>query len=148
MSYRQSYADRLKTNMRYDQRLKRDVLKITIEKSDKEKMINLTPEIVARLLISIGLNAADKMEGYRITYRRVCTISVRVKKDIALVRFCQKEGIVVDKGIVTGTICPAGRRDVLVTVAGVDYNTPDSLIQEYLEKFGGKLMNQNVIYGR
>ena len=86
------------------------------------------------------------MEGYQVTYGRVCTISVWIKKDIMLNRFCQKEGIVVDKemGLRTGTIRPAGRRDVLVTVAGVDYNTPDSLIQEYLEKFGGKIMKESM----
>ena len=72
------------------------------------------------------------MEGYQITYGRVCTISMWVMKDIALDRFCQKEDIVVDKRIVTGTIRPAGRRDVLVTVAGVDYNTPDSLYRSIL----------------
>ena len=92
-----SYADRLKTNVKFDQRLKRNVLEITIEKTDKEKRIELKPETVSRLLISIGLNARDEMEGYQITYGRVCTISVLVKKDIMLNRFCQKAGIVVDK---------------------------------------------------
>ena len=145
-----SYADRLKTNVKFDQRLKRNVLEITIERTDREKRIDMKPETVSRLLISIGLNVRDEMEGYQVTYGRICTISVWVKKGITLDRFCQKEGILVDKemGLRTGTIRPAGRRDVLVTVAGVDYNTPDSLIQEYLEKFGGKLMNQNVIYGK
>ena len=52
------------------------------------------------------------------------------------------------KGVVTGTIRPAGRRDVIVTVAGVDFDTPDTLIQEYIKKFGGKLMSQDVSYGR
>ena len=95
--------------MKFDQRLKRNVLEITIEKTDKEKRIELKPETVSRLLISIGLNAGDEMEGYQITYGRVCTISVWVKKDITLGRFCQKEGIVIDKemGLMTGTICPA-----------------------------------------
>ena len=86
----------------------------------------MKPEILSRLLISIGLKTRDEREGYQVTYGRVYTISVWVKKDITLDRFCQKEGIVVDKemGLMTGTIRPAGRRDVLVTVAGVDYNTP------------------------
>jgi hypothetical protein len=34
----------------------------------------------------------------------------------------------------TGTIRPAGRRDIIVTVAGVDFDTPDTLIQEYIRK--------------
>jgi hypothetical protein len=36
----------------------------------------------------------------------------------------------------------------IVTVAGVDFDTPDTLIQEYIKKFGGKLMSQYVSYGR
>ena len=48
----------------------------------------------------------------------------------------------------TGTIWPAGRKDVIVTFAGVDFNTPDTLIQEYIMKFGGKMVSQTVTYGR
>jgi hypothetical protein len=46
----------------------------------------------------------------------------------------------VSKGVVTGTTRPAGRRDVIVTVAGVDFDTPDALIQEYIQKCEGKLI--------
>jgi hypothetical protein len=143
-----SYADRLKTNVRYDHRLKRNVLEITIEKSDKDARIDLEPGMVARILNSIGLDIGNQVEGYQIFYGRVCLISVWVVQGVLLDRFCQKENIIVTKGVVTGSIRPAGRRDVIVTFAGVDYNTPDTLIQEYIKKFGGKLMSQNVSYGR
>jgi hypothetical protein len=143
-----SYADRLKTNVRYDHRLKRNVLEITIEKSDKEARIDLEPEMVKRIMNSIGLDIGNQVEGYQIIYGRVCLISVWVVKGVSLDKFCQRENIIVTKGVVTGTIRPAGRRDVIVTFAGVDFNTPDSLIQGYIQKFGGKLMSQNVSYGR
>ena len=48
-----SYAERLKTNIRYDQRLKRNVLDIEIEKLDRENDIDLGQACVARLLTSI-----------------------------------------------------------------------------------------------
>ena len=35
-----------------------------------------------------------------------------------------------------------------MTFSGVDFNTPDSLIVEYIQKFGGKMANQTVTYGR
>ena len=143
-----SYADRLKTNVRYDHRLKRNVLEITIEKSDKEARIDLEPEMVKRIMNSIGLDIGNQVEGYQIIYGRVCLISVWVVKGVSLDKFCQRENIIVTKGVVTRTIRPAGRRDVIVTFAGVDFNTPDSLIQGYIQKFGGKLMSQNVSYGR
>jgi hypothetical protein len=142
-----SYADRLKTNVRHDHRLKRNVLEITIEK-DKEVRVDLDPVTVARILNSIGLDIGNQVEGYQIIYGRVCLISVWVVKGVTLDRFCQKENIIVSKGVVAGTIRPAGRRDVIVTVAGVDFDTPDALLQEYIQKFGGKLMSQNVSYGR
>ena len=129
-----SYADRLKTNVRHDQRLKRNVLEITIEK-EKEVRIELDPATVARIMHSIGLDIGNQVEGYQIIYGKVCIISVWVVKGVSLDRFCQRENIIVSKGVVTGTIRPAGRRDVIVTVAGVDF---DTLIQEYIKKFGGK----------
>ena len=56
--------------------------------------------------------------------------------------------MIVTIGVVTGIIRPAGRRVVIITVAGVDFNTPDALIQGYIQKFGGKLISQNVSYRR
>ena len=34
----------------------------------------------------------------------------------------------------------------MVTVCGLHWNTPDSLVQEYIQKFGGKLMTSGVVY--
>ena len=82
------------------------------------------------------------------TYGRVCTIRAWKSAGFSLERFCQKEGIIVGKGLRTGSIRPAGRKDVIVTFAGVDFNTPDTLIQEYIMKFGGKMVSQTVTYGR
>jgi hypothetical protein len=52
----------------------------------------------------------------------------------------------VSKGVRTGIIRPAGRTDV--TVNGMDFNTPDSLMFEYIQKFGGVLVNNSVIYSK
>ena len=48
----------------------------------------------------------------------------------------------------TGTIRPAGRKDVSVAVNGLDFNTPDSLVLEYIKKFGGISESDSVIYGK
>ena len=37
---------------------------------------------------------------------------------------------------------------MVVAIAGLDFNTPDSLLQEYIIKFRGKLMNQSVSYSK
>ena len=48
----------------------------------------------------------------------------------------------------TKHIRPSGRKDVTVTVLGLDFNTPDTLVQEYIIKFGGTMVSTNVIYAR
>ena len=91
----------------------------------------LDQQCVARVLKSIGMDFDNQMEGYQVMYssgRHI--ISVWVKKGLNLDRFCREENINVAKGIVTGTIRPAGRKDV--TGSGLDFNTPDSLVCEYI----------------
>ena len=143
-----SYADRLKTNVKYDQRLKRNVLEIVIEKSEREAEIVLDPATVARVCRSVGLDIDSQVEGYQVQFGRVCILSVWVEKSVSLERFCRVENIMVSKGVMTGSIRPSGRKDVVVTVAGLDFNTPDTLIQEYIVKFGAKLMSPNVMYSK
>ena len=45
----------------------------------------------------------------------------------------------------TGLIKPAGKKDVTVTVDGLDFNTPDTFFIDYLSKFGVVLSNA-VVY--
>ena len=52
------------------------------------------------------------------------------------------------RGVNTRNIRPAGRPDVTVSFIGLDFNTPDTLIQDYITKFGDKLLSTSVIYGR
>ena len=61
-------------------------------------------------------------------------------------QFCLCESLQVEKGVKTNFIRPAGRKDVAVTITGLGFNTPDSLVQEYICKFGGKLVTNDVIY--
>ena len=144
-----SYADRLKTNIKFDQRLKRNVLEITLEKTMKEAEIVLDQQCVARLCRSIGLDIDSQVEGYQTLFNSGKNmISLWVMKGINLERFCREENINVGKGVVTGMIRPAGRKDVTVTICGLDFNTPDNLICDYIRKFGGTILNVNVIYSK
>jgi hypothetical protein len=143
-----SYADRLKTNIKYDQRLKRNVLEIEIEKLDKDNEIVIDQSCVARLLTSLGMNIQTQLKGYQAVYGRVVTLSVWCQPGVDLERFCRAETIQVTRGVWTRNIRPAGRRDVVVTVSGLEFNTPDTLVQGYIEKFGGKLVTKDAIYGK
>ena len=140
LSNKKSYADRLKTNVKYDQRLKRNVLEIVLDITEEKVFIN--DEHVAKLLKNLGVDIISQVEGVQVKGR---FISVWMAKGINLERFCKEESIRVTQGVVTSVIRPANRKDVVVTVSGLDYNTPDSFIIDYLNKFG-QVIDNNVSY--
>ena len=89
-----SYADRLKTNVSYNERLKRNILEITLEKTEKEAEMVLNQECVAKVLRSIGMDIVTQVEGYQVQYNgRTSLISVWAAKGLDLERFCKEEGI-------------------------------------------------------
>ena len=84
----------------------------------------------------------SQVEGYQIQYNvGRAIISVWVQVGINLDKFCCNEGISVSRGGITNSIISANRRDVIVTVSGLDFNTPDSLICDYMRKFGGIIIS-------
>ena len=60
-------------------------------------------------------------------------------------RFCYQDSIKIADGVKTGMIKPMDRREVDVKISGINYNTPDSLVMEYLNKHG-HVVNPKVIY--
>ena len=56
-----SYAKRLKTNVKFDHRLKRNVLEITLEKTsdDSDNEVTLSQEAIARLFKSLNKKLAE-----------------------------------------------------------------------------------------
>ena len=93
------------------------------------------------------MDIEHQVEGYQVHHNgRTSTITVWVAKDINLEKFCRVEGINVTKGVMTGMIRPSGRSDVTVSVNGLDFNTPDSLMFDYIKRFGGKIISNSVIY--
>ena len=107
-----SYAERLKTNVNYDQRLKRNVLEIVLEKTERDAEMILDDNCVARLCRSIGMDIVTQVEGYQVHHNgRTSTVTIWVVKDINLDRFCREEGINVTKGVMTTMIRPSGRSE-------------------------------------
>ena len=144
-----SYADRAKMNIKYNQKLKRNVLEIEVEKDSVEVEAILSEETISKLLNKIKMNIYSHVEGYQVSYgRKKSKIEVLCKPGLDLEQFCLYESLEVEKGVKTNFIRPAGRKDVEVSVAGLGFNTPDSLIQDYITKFGGKLITNDVIYGK
>ena len=86
------------------------------------------------------------MEDYQVSHGRdKSKTEVLCKQGLDLEQFCLYESFQVERGVKTYFIKPASRKDVEVTVAGLGFNTPDSLVQEYITKYGGKLGTSDVI---
>ena len=130
-----SYADKAKVNVRYDIRLKRNVLDIEVEKKDAQDEMFLDQGVVDKLLKNIDVDNRD-VEGYQVTYGgKTGKIAVLFKTGITIEKYCRQKCFEVCKGVTTKNIRPSGRKDVTITVSGLDFNTPDTLIQDYITKF-------------
>ena len=73
------YADKLKANVTYDQRLKRNILEVMIEKNDRDSNCVLDQGCIARLLSYIGVNIGTQVKGYQVTYGVTIVISVWIQ---------------------------------------------------------------------
>ena len=143
-----SYSERVKSNIKYDQRLKRNVLEITLEKTDNEATFDVDQDDTARICKTLGIDIAAQVEGYNIHFKgKVSVICVWMAAGINLEKYCKDVSIKVGDGIVTGMIRPAGKKDVTVSIVGLDFNTPHPFVIEYLNKFGTVLSN-TVIYSK
>ena len=140
------YSERLKSNVKYDQRLKRNVLEICLEKTERSSEIVLNGDTIARILKSLKMNIENELEGVQVQYGRIPIIHAWCKPNVNLDKFCSDVGIKISDGLSTGHIRPAARRDVVVTVQGLNFNTPDGLVIDYIQKFGGQIVSQEVVY--
>ena len=114
------------------------------QKNCGDMWLDLDQESTSRLLKVLGIDILAQVEGYQVIGRM---LKVWLKEGISLERFCRQESIVVNKDLRTGMIRPAGRTDVTVSIFGLDFNTPDTFVFDYLNKFGTVMKNE-VIYGR
>jgi hypothetical protein len=143
-----SYADRLKTNVNYSQRLKRNILEITLEKVNKNTEIEINQEDTSRVFRTLGIDITSQVEGHQVHYKgRNSVISVWMANGINVEKFCKDVNIKVNSDVITGMIRPAGRTDVTVSIIGLDFNTPDTFVIEYLSKFG-IVKSKSVIYSK
>ena len=100
-----SYADRAKLNVRFDQRLRRNVLEIEVEKDKEDDEMILAEDTIANLLNKIKLNIYSHVEGYQVSYgRKKSKIEVLCKPGLDLEQFCFYESLEVEKGVKTNFI--------------------------------------------
>ena len=134
---------RMRTNVAWNSRLKRNVLEITLE-CEQEDFVQISDDTISRLYSTLGIKFASEVEG---TFRKNNSIYVWLNNGVSLDRFCKTESIKVVPGVKTKFIRPAGKKEVTVTVTGLMFNTPDSFVMEYLGKFGN-VVSKEVIYDK
>ena len=84
--------------------------------------------------------------GFQTKYRgKFIIMSVWFDPSVNLDRFLKDEKIKVTKGVSTGYIKKAGSPEVVVTISGLDFNTPDQFVIDYLNKIGN-VLNKQPIY--
>ena len=124
LSKKLSYSDSLKTNIKFDQRLKRNVLEICLEKITQESDFNLESEDVVRVLQTLKIDIVSQVQGYQIQHRgNTSVISVWMNPGIDLEKFCRDVNIKINNGVMTSLsmllqisiTLPAKKLDVLST---------------------------------
>ena len=132
---RMSWAERLGSTL--PPKLQKNVLEVVLEK-DHKGPFNVSEDDCARLMTKVGLESvSDKVEAVQICPSGKGVIYVTLKDDVDLERFCMHESFAVTQtGIRSTIIKPALKKEVIVSVKGIHPNTRDSLVLEYLAKYG------------
>ena len=63
------------------------------------------------------------------------------KVGVDLNQFCREECYRLTNGVKTGSMKPMDRKEVEVTIKGLNLNTPDTMVMEYLGLFGKLVKN-------
>ena len=143
-----SYASRVKSTINKHQKLDRNVLDIIIEKNNKDQIIHLNGDEVARVCTLVGIHVGGETEGYQVNYSgKVITLSVWAKPAVSLERFVSEEAKALTPELTITSVRPAVKREVTVLVTGLHFNTSDDMVKEYLECFGAKVSGSEPVYG-
>ena len=137
-----TYSDKMKLNLKRSERLKRKVLEITVESQGNFK---INEEDVAKLMTRLGIDQRTHMEGFQICPGNSKKILFWLKDHCDISKFCKDESFRINENVRTGMIRQMDRTEVTVTVKGLNFNTPDTVVIEYLNKHG-KVVTDKVIY--
>ena len=86
-----SYAERLKSHVSFSQRLNRNILEISLEKSNRQSLSqDLSSESIANVFKSLGIDIVTQLEGYQIQNKGFnSAISVWFKEGVNIEKFCK-----------------------------------------------------------
>ena len=120
-----SYSDKIKVNLKISERLKRNVLEISVE---SQGYFKLEEDDVAKLMTRLGIDLQFHAEGYQICPGNSRKIMIWLKDHVDISRFCKDESFRINENVRTGLIRPMDRKEVTVMIRNLNFNTPDSRV--------------------
>ena len=125
------------------ERLNRNVLQVTIEKERDSE--GVTDVMISNLFNEIGIKKSD-VEGVQMVPEKFpkC-VYIWMHPTVNLNKYCRDDCFRLTEGVKTGTIKPMDRREAEVLIKGLNINTPDGSVIEYLSLFG-KVVKHEVVY--
>ena len=134
-----AWNNRPRVNILRNERLKRNVLEINLEFDSLADKID--KEMIAKLFERMGIKRGE-LEGFQVKRKRIYAWMI---PGTDLGKFCTDECFRLGPGLKTSMIKPMDRREVQVTIKGININTPDTFVFSYLAYFG-KAQSWKVIY--
>ena len=141
-----SYARSVK-NTKF-QRLNRNILEIVLEKKIHQKTISVKCDDVSKICEIVGIRVGTETEGYQAHYnRQTITLSIWIKPGIGLERFVSENNTQYSSDLTITQVRPANRREVMLLITGLSFNTPDTQVKHYVESFRAKMISVEPVYG-
>ena len=128
--------------------LNKNILEVVLDKDERGAFM-VSEDDVARLLRKLGLDPRPgvQVEGVQICPTGRGVILITLKHDVRVENFCRYDVLeVTESGIRSTMVKPAGKKEVVVTLKGIHPNTRDSMVLDYLSKFG-KVVTTKVVHG-
>ena len=130
------------------QSLNKNILEVVLEKDAKGAFL-VSENDCAVFMGKLGLDLRPgvHVEGVQLCPNGRGVILITLKDGVKVDSFCRYDVMqVTESGIRSSLIKQAGKREVVITVKGIHPNTKDSVVLDYLGKFG-KIVTTKVVHG-
>ena len=141
-----SWAQRLGNSL--PSTMNKNILEVILEK-DKKGAFVVKDEECARMMQKIGLDPRPgvQVEGVQICPSGKGVILITLRDEVRIEDYCRYDVLVVtDSGIRSTMMKPACKKEVVINMKGIHPNTRDTLVIDYLSKFG-KVVTTKVVHG-
>ena len=103
-------------------------------------------ELILTICKAVRITAVLDTQGYQMFYRlKVVTMGIELKTAINPEKYSSRDQKIVSESLTITEVRPDITREVHMKVVGLPFNAPDSVVQEQVELFGGKLKGTPVL---